>query len=570
MSTLSFLSLKRSSLWTLTAAALFSVACSSGDDDPLNQGKDDSPVPSCDDPALCDTGVQLSPEQARMTCEDSQIGGRLLRRLTQGEVQATLLDIFPQLEGRWAGTRLSADGSSKLGFTNDAAALVVGGTTARELQKTAEEVAAVVTSPDVLSNLLPCSRSGPEASCAGEFLEKYGYRIFRRPLKEEEKKSYVDFHEKVAARSDFHTGLKWSLSSMLQSPHALYRTEVGEETKEGIRLTQYELATQLAYIFTGSTPDETLLQAAAEGELSDTAALRSHAVRLLETSPRRYEAMRAFFLEWLQYSRALGRSRDKMPSFAEEITPRLVEETRFFLDTLVFGDKGNVSDLMKANFTAVDQTLAQFYGFGESSGDWTRVDRPEEHGQGILAQGSLLVMTAHQQHTSPTLRGLLFYERFLCNSKPPVPAFVPSIEETSGGTEAKTTREKYEEHHAQGACATCHKQFEPFGYNFEQFDELGRYRSDEEGHPINTVSTGVLPDGSDIELTDLNSLSTLVDETDDIENCVSGLMASYFFSGSGGQSCVAEPQRRALASGDMSLLDFYLSLIEAPHFTRRQ
>src|SRR5690606_21844414 len=150
--------------------------------------------------------------------------------------------------------------------------------------------------------------------------------------------------------------------------------------------------------------------------------------------------------------------------FADTITPSMVKETRFFLDT-IFVTGGTVHDLMTANFTALDHTLSTFYGYGnvqpsdgaESEG-FVQVERPAEYGMGILAQGSLLASTAHQAYTSPTQRGLMVTEHFLCMEPPPVPAVVPALSDTTAGTGAVTTREKYEVAHAAPGtgCGNCH------------------------------------------------------------------------------------------------------------------
>lgn len=521
------------------------------------------------------TGLTSTPEAVRATCAVSNVGPRLLRRLSRGEVEATLVTTFPELLGAgWEGVRLSEDTTSPIGFTTDASVLVVSGPMARELLKTAEEVAATITSAAVLPTVLSCAADATPG-CAAEFVNNYGVRLFRRPLTQEEVKRYTDYHASVAARSDFVMGLKWTLVALLESPHSIYRTELGEPTGDGsYGLTQYELASNLAYTYTGAPPDRTLLDKAAAGELSSPDALRAEANRLLDTGMsggRGWNTTDAFFEDWIEYQRVRGQSRDDDPNFAVETTPLMIEETRRFLRQVVFGDGGNVTTLMNADFTAMNAALTEFYGFGSvTNGDWDRVIRPAGQGVGILAQGSLMASTSHQAETSPTLRGLMIYERLLCNTKPKVPDIVPSIEATAPAEGTLTTRQRFEEHHSQGTCGSCHKPFEPFGYVVESFDELGRYRSMDNGLPVNTATTVTLPDGAQVEITDLEALGALVNTTDHIENCVSGMMAAYLLSGAGGTNCLAEESRAALARGEISLRDYIVSLAAAPHFSTRR
>ncbi len=517
------------------------------------------------------TGSQGDLEGARARCETSKVGAPVLRRLTQGETDVTLRDIF-NLPG-WLGVKLSPDPTSHLGFTNDASVLVVGGTTARELLKTAEEVADLVV--EQLPTVLPCSATTPDRACATEFINTYGRRLFRRPLTPDEVTRYADHQESIAGRSDFATGIKWMLTGMIQSPHAFYRTEIGTDAGDGTRqLDNYEMATQLSYMMVGSTPDEPLLSRAAAGELSDPAVRAAEAERLLADHPRKRDGLRTFFNEWLRFRTVLGQSREDDPLFAQNISPLMVEETRFFIDTLVLGDRGTVHDLMLADFTALNQHLSSFYGYGGVTGtDFARVTRPPEWGRGILAQGSILAATSHQAYSSPTQRGLLMTERFLCVEAPPVPAVIPPLEDSVAGSTAVTTREKYELAHAApgSACATCHLQFEPFGYVFESFDETGRVRTMDEGQPVDTAVTNApMPDGSVRAFNNIDELAELVNTSEDIQNCFSGLLAAYMFSGASGENCLAEEARARVATGEMSIYDYIISLTSAPHFSQRK
>src|SRR5690606_32993428 len=208
-------------LTTLLSAGLVlaSLGCA-----PEEEGRNDREPTDTSHPV--DTpGGQLKASQVMNRCETSRIGPALLRRLTRGELQATVEDVFPEIRGEWRGTRLSADPASVLGFSNDAAALLVGSQTASELLRTAEDVATLVTREGTLSAVLPCASSGDEA-CAGEFVNQYGLRLFRRPLTDAERAEYVGLFNSVASESDFATGIKWTLVALLQSPYAVYRSEL--------------------------------------------------------------------------------------------------------------------------------------------------------------------------------------------------------------------------------------------------------------------------------------------------------------------------------------------------------
>lgn len=524
-----------------------------------------------DDPAggnQGSTGEQVQPSLVRERCESSLHGSAVLRRLTRTELQATIEDVFPEIQASWRGVRLSADPASKLGFFNDSAALLVGFQTANEILRTAEDVAQLVTSSEVLSGVLPCASSGGEA-CAAEFVDRYGFRLFRRPLTEAERGEYLDLFNSVAGESSFELGIKWTLVALLQSPHTVYRSELGVSGDGQRQLTEYELATQLAYMYGGTAPDQTLLDLAAEGSLSDPAVRADQARRLIRT-PRGLEVVRDFFRSWLGYESIVYDQRDEVPEFATTIAPDLVNETRLYIDQIIFQHGGDLSALMRSPFTVLNPNLSSYYGFGDVQGnkeDWAQVERP--WGAGLLAQGSVLVSTAHENATSPTLRGLLVFSKLLCNDKITPPAIVPTLEDSEG--KANTTRELFEQVHLTkgSGCDSCHARFDPVGFTFEHFDETGRYRADENGFPIDPSGNITLADHSEVELTGYEDLLAKVDEVSQIKDCISGLMATYMFSGGGGQVCLAEPERTALANGEIGIEEYLIALTSVPHFASR-
>src|SRR5690606_33441922 len=143
---------------------------------------------------------------------------------------------------------------------------------ADKLLETAESVATAVTG-SALSGILPCAASAPDRACAQQFLTSYGTRLFRRPLTQAEQDRFLGFFDTALSGSDFPSALKWVVVGLIQSPHAVYRSEIGEVQGDGTRLLDsYELATQLAYTYTGSAPSEELLASADAGDLGDLSA----------------------------------------------------------------------------------------------------------------------------------------------------------------------------------------------------------------------------------------------------------------------------------------------------------
>jgi hypothetical protein len=249
----------------------------------------------------------------------------------------------------------------------------------------------------------------------------------------------------------------------------------------------------------------------------------------------------------------------------------MLQETSLFLGEAVVTRRGGVRELLTASYTYLDGALSELYGYGSVSGSsFQLVERPAGQGLGLLAQGAMLAGSAHSDASSPTLRGLVVYEKLMCHQKPAPLAVIPMIEPPSPGT--KTTRQRYEESHgANAGCAACHRFFDPVGFAFEHFDEAGRYRADEQGLAIDATGQVLeYPDATPTFSFDgLDDLATQLAGQAAVADCVSGLAAAYAFAGAGGRTCLAETARAAFANGDVGVMDYFAELAAAPSFAER-
>jgi hypothetical protein len=81
---------------------------------------------------------------------------------------------------------------------------------------------------------------------------------------------------------------------------------------------------------------------------------------------------------------------------------------------------------------------------------------------------------------------------------PTPPPVVPALEEQAGTKEhPRTLREQMRLHTERPFCAGCHKIMDPVGFAMENFDAIGRWRTDELGVPIDASSR--LVDGTEID-----------------------------------------------------------------------
>jgi hypothetical protein len=113
---------------------------------------------------------------------------------------------------------------------------------------------------------------------------------------------------------------------------------------------------------------------------------------------------------------------------------------------------------------------------------------------GLLRQGSVLTVTSYATRTSPVIRGKWILSNILGLAPPPPPPAVPALKENGGPGKTKTMRERMAEHRANPACSGCHQLMDPVGFSLENYDAVGRWRTGDDGKPID--SAGSLPDGS--------------------------------------------------------------------------
>jgi hypothetical protein len=386
-----------------------------------------------------------------------------------------------------------------LGFNNNAANLVTSAALAERYMLGAEGIAARRITPG--SPLIGCDPvSGGVAACAQQFIERFGKRAYRRPLRTEESALLFEQFNAGAADGTFEDGLRMVVETALQSPQFLYRVELGLPANTGeavVRLDAWETASRLSYLLWGSMPDEALFAAAEQGALTTSEQVAEQARRLLGSDKAR-AWVGNFHEQWLDYDRIanVGKDAATYPDWSPEIGQLMREETRAFLDVAVFGSSAGLTTLLTSPVTFLDHRLAAFYGLSGPAGDaFERVTAPADQRAGVLTLGTLLTVNAHSNQTSPVHRGKLVRERLLCQNIPPPPPNVmikaPEPDPNS------TTRQRFAQHSADGACKACHKLMDPIGFGFENYDGLGRYRATENQVAVDAAGelTGTDVDG---------------------------------------------------------------------------
>ncbi|MBI2806482.1 MAG: DUF1592 domain-containing protein [Planctomycetes bacterium] len=333
-------------------------------------------------------------------------------------------------------------------------------------------------------------------------LADFTSRAYRRPLQEKEKADLLALYQKIRAKKASHEeAFRGVLTRVLISPAFLFRIEKAPPGKPAGAIDDWELATRLSYFLWSSAPDDELRRLAAAGKMRDPKVLAEQARRMLKDDRLRALAIE-FGTQWIHVRNfdALKEKNEKLfPTFTPTLRQAIYEESiRFFQD--LFQSDRQVTNILDADYTFLNDTLAKHYGIpGVTGPQWRQVHGVRKYGRGgILGLASVQAKQSGASRTSPVLRGNWVVETLLGEKLPRPPANVPILPDEEGGTDKRTTRQAVEKHVSNPSCATCHVRIDPFGFAFENFDAIGRWRTKEVGGlPVDTKAK--LRDGTEFE-----------------------------------------------------------------------
>jgi hypothetical protein len=339
----------------------------------------------------------------------------------------------------------------------------------------------------------PClGASAADAACSVPFIKAVGGRLFRRPLTDAESTRYAALLTAQAALDPAATAVGTVIRALLLSPNTIYLTELGDSRAGEVTLTPYEQAALISYNVADAPPDQALWQAAEKGPLNEASERQAHAQRLLQTA-----GARAKYADFWQQYLPLGDLR-KATDLDPALSVAIADETQQHFDKIVWEKNGGFADLLTAPYTYGQQSLSAIYGNLTPNGSGA-LSLPAGQRSGFLTQSGFLFADADSSVPHKVIhRGLTVRRRLLCQSPPPPPAnLMPQVADLDPLGADATPLESYTAFAAQKPqCAACHSAFQPIGLAFEQFDNLGRYRTTyEDGKPINTA--GVLENAGD-------------------------------------------------------------------------
>ncbi len=355
--------------------------------------------------------------------------------------------------------------------------------------------------PKAVSILPPIVSQTPTED-AEKVLERIATKAFRRPITQDALIPFRDlFRTELDKTASFEEALHSAIAAIFCDPRFLYLTENRSEsngpatTNSLALLDDYDIASRLSYFFTRTLPDEALLQAAGNEELSKSSVkLLEHAARL-QKSPHFRRFIEDFTDAWLNLREIDFTNPDGQlyPEFDQYLRWSMLEETRAFFAELIETNQ-SVSHFVQSDFAMLNRRLAEHYGIeGVEGRNIRRVSLPEGNLRGgLLTQASVLKVSANGTSTSPVVRGVWVMDRILGQPPQPPPPGVPGVEPDIRG--AATLRELLDKHRSLDTCRSCHQKIDPPGFALEMFDPIGgvrtHFRSIGNGDPVTIEVSG--------------------------------------------------------------------------------
>lgn len=513
--------------------------------------------------------TDLSRDSLSSQCKTPTVGLARIWRLSRDQIGSSIkmalgVDVKP--------AQLAAfnDGTGAL-FRNETASLSIHKADAESWALSVADLASAALPAMRAAKICPDSAA---ASCAPTFVDTVGTKLFRRPLTTDQKARYTKVYTDTLAANAGAAGGDAAttavLSALLQSPYFLYRTELGHAVPDQprvARLTGYEMASALAYTLWQTAPDTELLRAAGAGELDVQAGVRQQAMRMIGDA--QFGGFYAAMLADLTHASHMAsrEGADIVPNGATIMGGYADEFDRFV--RAVMTENPTLEELLTHRQVSLSGDTRQFRNLGSGMGTApVTVDLPSPIA-GLLSLGAVSFANAGTDHPSPVRRGLMVRERLLCSPIPPPP---PSVKmQFATGGDIVTNRQKYEKTMGPPDCNSCHRLFNPMGFAFEAFDELGRYRTQDNGQDVNLAGAVVDTRDANVSFTNLTELAQGLAASQQLSECFA-LQGFRFVSGrfeTSGDLCYVDRIHQSFAAGGRSLSSLAVELVASDAFALR-
>jgi hypothetical protein len=498
---------------------------------------------------------------------ETPVASSAFSRLSHRQWAATVRDLL-YMDAVPDVAAFTSDAPTSTAFDNNGGVFVVSSGLESDYETAVEKhTSDLVANAARVAKLMPANAPTDIDALGLTFVATFGERAFRRPLTAAESESYVMLwkrgSELFPGVDPKLAGVRIVVQAMLLSPMFEYRIELGKGklANGSIDLTDYEIATRLSFMFWDSAPDAVLLAAAKAGELHDPAKIAAQAKRLL-ADPRAATKVEEFHRQLLELRRYDGLHPTGLP---EGIGAAMRTETERFVHDVIIDQNGSLETLLTASYSFVNKDLAALYGVTGTFGtEFTRAELNPTQRAGLLTQAGFL--TYRSGDTAPILRGVFVNEKFLCAELPPPPVFTPP--KLTGNTR----RERVNSVTGEGTCgASCHATLiNPAGYPLEYFDDTGKFRTQDNGRPVDGTASYPFRDGA-LSYDGPIEWSRTVQDSAEAHECYVKHWLEFGLGRPVADGDAPLIARVATASRDqgISVKDLLVQLVQSPNFRSR-
>ena len=338
-----------------------------------------------------------------------------------------------------------------------------------------------------------------------DVLTRFMTRAFRRDVEENEVARLFEFYQSIRPEfPSFEESIRETLAMVLIQPDFLFRIEPAGDEKRAV--SDVELASRLSYFLWSTMPDQRLMELASAGKLREADTLASEVDRML-IDKRSDSFVRQFTDQWLSLNliENIAVNRDRYPDFEDSIKQHMCDETRELFAELI--DKNlSALNLLSSDFTMLNEPLAKHYGIeGVHGQEFQKISLPsDQHRGGLLSHASILLINSTGADSHPVRRAVWIRDRLLNDPPAPPPPNIPSLEDADTKFHELSVREQLEIHRTKESCNRCHKNIDPWGIALENFDAVGKWRTETQrtvGDKTETFAvnaTETLPDGHEV------------------------------------------------------------------------
>ncbi|OLD22067.1 MAG: hypothetical protein AUI91_02970 [Acidobacteria bacterium 13_1_40CM_3_56_11] len=338
-----------------------------------------------------------------------------------------------------------------------------------------------------------------ETACARKIISNLATHAFRRPAINADVDSLMAFYQEGRREAKFEDGIENALARILTDPKFIYRIEAEPpNVKQGetYRVSDIDLASRLSFFLWSTIPDDELIRVAGQGKLRDPVVLEQQVRRMLK-HPKAEALAVNFAGQWLNLRglQAVGPIPMLFPDFDDPLRQAMRREVELLFDSIVREDR-NVTDLLTADYTFINERLAKHYGIPNIYGSQFRrvtLGPDTDVRKGLTGKGAFLVTTAKPERTSPVTRGKWIMTNILGMSPPDpppnVPPLPPRMTDAAGNAKEPSMRQKMLDHRVRSDCVQCHSMMDPIGFSLENFDAIASWRTHDEGNPVDPAAT---------------------------------------------------------------------------------